>query len=137
MSWVTIIWSMTASASLTLAAIHFLVWWHRRTAWDVLLFSLTAAAAAAFAGFEFSMMRAETPAQFATALRWLHVPGWVVIVSLVGFVRLRLRAGRPWLGWTSFAYLTGTLFKNQVSELLHRFQRVKPASFCSSCPGNR
>ena len=46
------------------------------------------------------MLRAETPAQFATALRWIHVPVWVLILSLVGFVRLRLRAGRPWLAWT-------------------------------------
>lgn len=28
-------------------------------------------------------------------VRWLHVPLWVVIVSLVAFVRLYLRAGRP------------------------------------------
>ena len=100
MSWVTVIWSMVASACLTLAAMHLLVWCTNRTAWANLLFSLTAVATAAFAGCEFWMMRAETPAQFATALRWLHVPAWVIIVALVGFVRLYLRAGRPWLAWT-------------------------------------
>ena len=71
MSWVTVIWSMTASACLTLAAIYFLVWCQRRTVSASLLFSLTSAATAVFAGCELSMMRAETPVQFATALRWL------------------------------------------------------------------
>ena len=58
------------------------------------------------------MMRAETPAQFATALRWLHVPAWVLILSLVGFVRLHLRAGRPWLAWTICALRTFALLLN-------------------------
>ncbi len=39
MSWVTIIWSMIASACLTLAAMHLLVWLKKRTEWTNLLFS--------------------------------------------------------------------------------------------------
>jgi len=54
---------------------------------------------AALAYCELSMMRAETPEQFATGLRWLHVPSLLTIVSLVGFVRFYLDAGRPWLAW--------------------------------------
>ena len=49
MSWVTVIWSMTASACLTLAALHLLVWCRKRTAWANLLFALTAAATTALA----------------------------------------------------------------------------------------
>ena len=49
MSWVTIIWSMVASACLTLAAIHLLVWRARRSAWANLLFALTAVSTAVFA----------------------------------------------------------------------------------------
>ena len=41
MSWVTIIWSMVASACLTLAAIHFLVWCRKRSTWSNLLLSQT------------------------------------------------------------------------------------------------
>src|SRR5208337_2606562 len=99
MSWVTIIWAMIASACLTLALVHVLVWWRRREAWANLLFSLTAVATAVFAECEFLTMRAETPGAFGMAVRWAHVPLWVVIVSLVGFVRLYLRAGRLWLAW--------------------------------------
>ena len=98
MSWVTIVWSMVASACLTLAAMHLLVWCKQRTAWANLLFSLTAVATAAMAYVELWMMRAETPGQFGTALRWLHVPAWVIIVALAGFVRIHLRAGRPGAG---------------------------------------
>jgi PAS domain S-box-containing protein len=112
MSWVTIIWSMTASACLTLAAIYLLVWCHRRTAWANLVFTLTSAAVAVYAICELWMARAETPAQFATALRWIHVPTWALILLLVGFVRLRFRAGRPWLGWTVCALRTLALLLN-------------------------
>src|SRR5216683_4280657 len=99
MSWVTIIWSMTATVCVTLAGIYLLVWRRNYTAWGNLLFCLTAVSAAAFAFCELRMMRAETPAEFATTLKWAHVPAWLVIVSLVGFVRFYLRAGRTWLAW--------------------------------------
>jgi hypothetical protein len=52
MSWVTIIWAMIASACLTLALVHLLVWWRRHEARANLLFALTAAATAVFAGCE-------------------------------------------------------------------------------------
>jgi two-component system sensor kinase FixL len=112
MSWVTVIWSMIAAACLTLAAIHLLIWWQRRAVGANLLFSLTATAVAAYAVIELRLLHAETPAEFATALRWLHVPTWVLTVSLVGFVRLHLRAGRLWLAWTFFALRTVALLLN-------------------------
>jgi two-component system, LuxR family, sensor kinase FixL len=112
MSWVTIIWSMVASACLTLAAVNLLVWCKKRSAWANLLFSSTAVAAAAMAFCELWMMRAETPGQFATALRWLHVAAWVMILSLIGFVLFYMRAGRPWLAWTTCALRTFSLLLN-------------------------
>jgi two-component system, LuxR family, sensor kinase FixL len=112
MSWVTIVWSMVASASLTLAVMYFLVWCTKRTAWANLFFSLMALGTTALAFCELWMMRAQTPEEFATALRWLHVPVWVIILALVGFVRLHLRAGRPWLGWTICVLRTFSLALN-------------------------
>lgn len=112
MSWVTVIWSMIASACLTLAAMNLVVWVKKRTTWDNLLFSLTAASTAVYAGCELWMMRAETPVQFSTVLRWCHVPVWAIIVTLVGFVRLHMRAGRPWLAWTVCAVRTFALMLN-------------------------
>ena len=114
MSWITVIWSMIASACLTLAAIHFLVWCQRRTAWADLMFTLASVRVAVFAGCELSMMLAQTPEQFAAVLRWLQVPTWVIVVSLAGFVRLHLHAGRRWLAWSVFALRSLALLLNSL-----------------------
>jgi len=114
MSWITVIWSIVASACLTLAALHFVVWWHQRKAWGNLLFSLTAVATAMLGACELWMMRAETPAEFGLALRWIHVPGWVMLLALVGFVRVHLQAGRPWLAWTVCGMRTVSLILNFI-----------------------
>ena len=114
MSWVTIIWAMIASACLTLALVHVLVWWRRRDARANLFFALSAVATAVFAGCELWMMRAETPGAFGMAVRWTHVPGWVLIVSLVGFIRFDLRAGRLWLAWTVCGVRTLSLILNFI-----------------------
>jgi two-component system, LuxR family, sensor kinase FixL len=112
MSWITVIWSMTASACLTLALMHGFIWFRQREAWANLLFAVMAVATAALAGCELAMMRAATPAEFGTALRWLHVPAWVVILSLAGFVRLYLNAGRAWLLWSICGLRTLSLILN-------------------------
>src|SRR5437762_12715998 len=100
MSWITIVWSMNAAACLTLAAIYLVVWCKQRDGWPQLLFSVTAVAAAAIAAFELAMMHAGTVGQYEALLRWVHVPVWVLTLSFVAFVRLYLRAGRPWLAWS-------------------------------------
>jgi two-component system, LuxR family, sensor kinase FixL len=112
MNWVTIIWAMIASSCLTLALVHVLVWCRRPGARANLLFALMAIATAIFAGCELWMMGAETPEAFGTAVRWGHVPIWVLFVSLVGFVRLYLRAGRLWLAWTACGMRTLSLILN-------------------------
>jgi two-component system, LuxR family, sensor kinase FixL len=112
MSWVTVIWSMTASACLTLALMNLFIWCRQREAWANLLFALVAVGAAALAEFELAMMRAETAASFSLALRWLHVPAWVVVLSLAWFVRLYLNTGRAWLLWSLCGLHTLSLILN-------------------------
>jgi two-component system sensor kinase FixL len=112
MNWVTIIWAMIASACLTLALVHLLVWCRRPEAQANLLFAAMAVATAAFAGCELWMMWAETPGDFGMALRWGHLPIWVLFFSLVGFVKLYLRAGRFWLAWTACGLRTLSLVLN-------------------------
>ena len=111
-SLITVIWSMSASACLTLAAIHLLVWARDRQAWANLFFFLLAIATAAWTFCELWMMRAATPAEFATVLKWGHVAVWLLIVSLVVFVRNFLKAGRPWLAWTVCGLRTLLLLVN-------------------------
>jgi two-component system, LuxR family, sensor kinase FixL len=112
MTWVTIIWSMIASACLTLAAMHLLIWCKKRTAWASLIFAVMAVMTATLAGLELWGMRAETAREYGVILRWAHVPYWVLIISLVVFIRVYLRAGRPWLAWTVCAMRTFSLLLN-------------------------
>ncbi len=112
MSLITIIWSMIASACLTLAAINFLTWGRNREAWANLVFSLLTTGTAVWTFFELWMMRAQTPAEFATALKWGQVAVWVLTVSLVAFVLVYLKAGRLWLAWTFWGSRTLALILN-------------------------
>src|SRR5437870_5671642 len=114
MNWVTVIWSMGGGACLTLALMHLVVWWKDRTARANLVFSVMGIAVATFAALELALMRAETPEQFGMAVRWMHVPAWVIIASLVGFVRLYLKAGRRWLAWTIVGVRTLSLILNFI-----------------------
>ena len=107
---------MVASACLTLAGIHALVWWRERQAVSNLWFSLAALGTAGMGACEYAMMRSASPADYGEALRWLHVPAWVIIVSLVVFVRLFLRAGRPWLAWSVCGVRTFSLALDLVQS---------------------
>jgi two-component system sensor kinase FixL len=132
MSWVTVIWSMGASACLTLAGLHLLVWLKQRRAWDHLLFVSSALAAALLAGFELTIMRAETPAQYGEIMRWAHVPFALLTISATWFVRLHLRAGRLWLAWsvTGFRILALVLtFVLNPNIHFRRITDVRPIPF--------
>src|SRR5947199_9608097 len=89
---------------------HLVVWCKDRAARANLVFAVMATAVAVLAALELAMMRADTPGQFGIAVRWLHVPGWVIVASLVAFVRLYLRAGRRWLAWRVVGMRTFALF---------------------------
>ena len=130
MSSITVIWSMSAGAGLMLALTHAVVWLNDRKGRRAnLVFAVMAVAVAALGLLELASMRAKTPEQFGTAVRWMHVPAWLIIVCLVGFVRLYLRAGRRWLAWTIVSVRTLSLILNftfspnlnyrQVSGLRH------------------
>jgi two-component system, LuxR family, sensor kinase FixL len=122
MSWVTVIYSMTASACLMLALIYGFIWWRQRDAWVDLLFALAAVATAAVAWFDLAILRASSPAEMVSAIRWLHLPHWMLILSLAGFVRLFLEAGRAWLFWTACGLRTAAVILNFLTgeNLLYR-----------------
>jgi len=109
---VTVIWSMVASACLTLAIVQGLVWWRRREALANAMFAVAAFGTALFAGTELWMMYARTPGELGQALRWYFASAWLVSIAIVGFVRLFLRAGRPWLAWTVCGARTLALILN-------------------------
>jgi two-component system, LuxR family, sensor kinase FixL len=124
MSIVTIIWSMTAAASLMLAVVYLLIWIGQRKQVAHLAFSLIAVGVAAFAGGELAMMYASTPARYAVIVRWMHVPTWVMIISFVWFTRTYLHAGRPWLGWTVIGLRTLSLLINFSLPVNTTFRQI-------------
>ena len=132
MSWGADIFPMTASASLTMALIYGFIWWRKRDEWANLLFTLAALGTAALAWCDLVLMHAESAAQFASAIRWAQVAFCVVILSLAGFVRLYLRAGRTWLLWTIFALRAPSLFLNFFTGHNHNLREIisfRPSTF--------
>src|SRR5262249_202501 len=114
MNWITIVWSMNAAACLTLAAIYLLVWSKQREGWAYLVLSCNAVAGAALTAFELALLRAQTSEEYSVILRWAQLPVWVLVVSLVVFVRLYLRGGRLWLAWSVCSARTLALILNFV-----------------------
>jgi PAS domain S-box-containing protein len=124
MNWVEIAWAMMAAASLTLGFIHLLVWSKQRSRYAHLAFFVLATSVAAFSAFELSMMRAPTPAAYAAAVRWAHVPICVIVLSIVGFVHFYFDAGRLWLAYAAAAFRLLTLLLNFVTGVNVNFQDV-------------
>jgi len=115
MNWITIIWSMVASACLTLAVMHWLVWYKNRTAWASLAFAVAATGVAGTAAGEFMLMRALTPEEFAAALRWANGPVTLMVVGIVWFVHAGFRTGRGWLAWLAVGLRLLTLILHFTS----------------------
>src|SRR5215468_1869939 len=103
MNWVTIIWVASGAVSLTLGAVHFGVWLQNRGGWANLFFSITALSVAAFAGCSLAVMHAQTVEGYIHLHRWGHVPVFVTVAALIGFVWCFFGTGRPWLAWTVIA----------------------------------
>lgn len=127
---ITVIWSMAAAVSLTLAAVHMLVWLREHEAWEYLAFSVGAVAAAVIAVQEMALMRAQTPAEFGEILRWMHVSAATIVISVVWFSRRYLGTGRLWLAWliTGLRVLILTLnfalFPNVTFQEIHALKEV-------------
>ena len=103
------LWPMAAGASLTLALGHFWRWLGQRDERANLLFAVAATATSGVALFELMIARAETTVQYATLVRWTFVPLWVLVVSLVLFVRMFFGTGRTWLALASIGLWTLTV----------------------------
>ena len=102
MSWVDFTWSLIAATCLMLGAFHAIVGFRLKAAAN-LWFALSGISAAGTAVCELMAMRAGTPERWGAAIRWDHLALLPLVVSVIGFVRTRFRAGRRWLGWAAAA----------------------------------
>ncbi len=114
MSWITIVWSINVGACLTLATMYLAVWCGERKSFVRLLFSCIAASAALIAAYELQLIRADTPEEYGAILRWRPLSTWVLVLSLVAFTRLYLRAGRSWMALSACGLQTLTVIVNFV-----------------------
>ena len=94
---------MVAAASLTLAAVHGLLWLLERRNVANLWFCVVAVSVAAIARIEFGLAGATSPDEYAGLVRSLHVPLFFFTAGLVLFIRLHFRTGREYLGWIVIA----------------------------------
>ncbi len=130
MSWITVIWSMTAGACLTLAGLYAYIWFKLKGRRAYALFLSSALAAAATSGFEAALMRAMTVEQFVDLMRWGHVPFAVLTISVVWFLRFYLSAGRLWLAWLVcslrvFALIFHIVFEPIFYEGITTFRQIQ------------
>jgi signal transduction histidine kinase len=99
MSWVTVVWSMTAGICLTFGAVHFVIWTRQRDQWANLVFSIIAAAAAGYAVLDMVALHVQSPVEYGELWRWALALGLLEGVLIACFIRLYLQAGRLWLLW--------------------------------------
>jgi two-component system, LuxR family, sensor kinase FixL len=97
MSWVTVIWSMIASVSFTLATIYLLIWFRERRSWAYLCFFVLAVGVIGMATSEMAAMYAKSPAEYGTAVRWGHFAFGFVVLGSLGFVHFYFGTGKRWL----------------------------------------
>jgi signal transduction histidine kinase len=124
MSWVTIICAMIAASCLTVASVHLLVWIRSRDAWTNLLLSDCALSAAVIVACDVALMHARTPTEFATVLRWTHIPLAWGLASVVLFARQYLEAGRDWLMWSVIGVRASALVINFVVPVNLNFREI-------------
>jgi two-component system sensor kinase FixL len=98
MHWIEVVWSMFAAASLTLGFIHLFAWLRKRDLRYHVAFAAVALSMAIFSLLELDALRARTPAELATSLRWIQVPVAALVLSMVWFIHALLGQGRLWIG---------------------------------------
>jgi two-component system, LuxR family, sensor kinase FixL len=124
MNWVEMVWIGMSAASIALGAIHLFVWFKQRSGYAHLLFFALTISVAAFGVFELAMMRAESPAGYATTLRWAHVPLAMFVLSMVWFVYFHFGTGELWLACAASGFRLAGLALNFVTGVNINFREV-------------
>ena len=123
-------WSMCASMSLMLGLMHLLFWSSDRRVTAYLLAAVMGFAAAASAMLELNMLMTRSTETYNLLLRWENLAIFLILVSMVWFVRQYFLSGRRWLailitvlwsaGITINFLMPGNLTFHQITELTYQ-----------------
>ena len=97
MSWLTVAWSVSATACAMLGLLHALIWVKQRPGKVYLVSSLMAFAAAANAMAELGLMHIFSVERYVSMLKFENLAVAVMLISMVWFVDLHLKTARRWL----------------------------------------
>lgn len=109
---VTVLWSLSAAASITLAVLCGLMWLGERHVFSNLMLCLLGIATATSAYIELGMMYSATVREYGEWLRWYHLPIFFGILAQVLFVHFYLGASRKWLMWAAILARVAVLATN-------------------------
>lgn len=124
LNWISVVWSAAGGICAAMAAINCLVWLRQRRALANGIFAIMAASTAILSLGELAAMQTSSPAVYSLILRWVHIPVFVLMVATVCFVRVYLRAGRPWLGWTACLIRLAAVVANFLSAENLNFKHI-------------
>lgn len=112
MSFFSIAYIAFITLALTLLIIHFRVWLSRKQDLDNLMFTLAALGAAKLAIIELLFFRTTSVEGFNLLLRLVHIPLFILIVSITWFIWFNFKTGRLWMAITITALWTIGLILN-------------------------
>jgi len=105
--------------ALTLLIIHFRVWFSRREDLDNLMFSLAALGAAGLAVMELLYYRAVSLEEFNLLMKLMHMPLFILLVSITWFVWFYFKTGRKWMARSiTILWALGLIFNFIVGDNL-------------------
>ena len=124
MSYITILWSSCAAAAFLLALLHGLAWIYDRRAYANLAFAIAALCLCGGAALELATLHARTPQEWGDLIWWTQFAVCGLVVGIALFLRLYLRAGRPWLLGSLIALRSIILLLNLASDPNVNFERI-------------
>ncbi len=92
---------MIAGACFTFGAVHLMAWLNEVGEREHLAFFAVAMSLGTLTLFELGIMRAATPQEAASLVRWAHVPVTTAVISIVAFLHFYFGSRRLWLGYAA------------------------------------
>lgn len=125
MSLLTVAWSMCAGACAVIGLTQCLIWVRARGQLIYLPAATMSLAAAATALVELLLLKSSDIARYGRLLQWENLTVFALLVSMVWFVHLRLRAPRTWLAALITLLWVATLAANFASPYSVVFSEIK------------